>query len=135
MKISIEKLPLMKGKELIEAADKLGIRVACNKERTALKEKKTAVIERITAEIEKIKAQVEEAEKAAKAKEEAEKKAPKKKERKIYEFNGKAQTMSAWAKELNMPLYVLWDRIVYYNWPLEKALTTPLQKRKKRKTK
>jgi hypothetical protein len=39
----------MKGADLIRVADGLGIKVACNKARTALKESKQAVIDRIIA--------------------------------------------------------------------------------------
>ena len=44
-----EKLESMKGKELIEYADKLGVKVDCNKTRTQLKESKKNVIDRILA--------------------------------------------------------------------------------------
>ena len=42
-----EKLESMKGSELIEYADKLGVKVSCNKERTSLKESKAKVIDKI----------------------------------------------------------------------------------------
>lgn len=45
--MSREKLESMKGSELIAYADKLGVKVSCNKERTGLKESKSKVIERI----------------------------------------------------------------------------------------
>jgi predicted RNase H-like nuclease (RuvC/YqgF family) len=44
-----DKLYSMTGRTLIMRADELGIKVACNKTRTALKEAKSAVIERILA--------------------------------------------------------------------------------------
>lgn len=44
-----DKLMTMKGADLIRVADNLGIKVACNKARTALKESKQAVIDRIIA--------------------------------------------------------------------------------------
>ena len=42
-----EKLESMKGAELIAYADKLGVKVSCNKERTSLKESKAKVIDKI----------------------------------------------------------------------------------------
>lgn len=44
-----EKLEYMKGSELISYADKLGVKVSCNKERTSLKESKAKVIAKIVA--------------------------------------------------------------------------------------
>ena len=45
--MSREKLESMKGAELIAYADKLGVKVSCNKERTSLKESKAKVIDKI----------------------------------------------------------------------------------------
>lgn len=42
-----EKLESMKGSELIAYADKLGVKLNCNKERTGLKESKAKVIDKI----------------------------------------------------------------------------------------
>lgn len=42
-------LESMKGAELIAYADKLGVKVSCNKERTSLKESKSKVIDKIVA--------------------------------------------------------------------------------------
>ena len=42
-------LESMKGAELIAYADKLGVKVSCNKERTSLKESKAKVIDKIVA--------------------------------------------------------------------------------------
>lgn len=44
-----EKLESMKGSELIAYADKLGVKVSCNKARTSLKESKAKVIDKIVA--------------------------------------------------------------------------------------
>lgn len=44
-----EKLESMKGSELIAYADKLGVKVSCNKERTSLKESKAKAIDKIVA--------------------------------------------------------------------------------------
>ena len=100
MKIRIEELGTLSGKELIAIADRLKIRVACNKERTALKEKKSAVIERITAEVLKIKAQLKEAEKAAEAEKSVKQKAEKK-ERTPMTAEERKVKRSAYRKERN----------------------------------
>ena len=42
-----EKLESMKGSELIAYAEKLGVKVSCNKERTSLKESKAKVVDKI----------------------------------------------------------------------------------------
>lgn len=156
--IKIDELGTLSGRELIAIADKLKIRVACNKERTALKEKKSAIVERITAEVMKIKAQVEEAEKAAKAEAEKAEKAElatmtdeERKERRrqkdkerieankektkdlresgLYEFNGKSQSLKDWSKELEIPITTLYGRIHYRNYSIEKAFTMKAKKR------
>lgn len=101
MTIKMNELPTMSGRELIAIADKMKIKVACNKERTALKEKKTAVVERITAEVLKIKAQLEEAEKAQKAKAEAEKAEAEKKERTPMTAEERKAKRSAYRRERN----------------------------------
>ena len=44
-----EKLESMKGSELIAYADKLGVKLTCNKERTGLKESKSKAIDKIIA--------------------------------------------------------------------------------------
>ena len=44
----------------------------------------------------------------------------------LITFNEKTQTISAWAKELGFADETLRSRITKYNWPIEKALTTPL---------
>ncbi len=43
-------------------------------------------------------------------------------------FNGKTQCVTAWAEELNMPRYILSDRLNKHGWPIEKALTQPVRK-------
>ena len=47
--MSREKLESMKGSELIAYADKLGVKVSCNKARTGLKESKAKAIDKIVA--------------------------------------------------------------------------------------
>lgn len=46
-------------------------------------------------------------------------------------FNGKTQTIKEWAVELEIPWPTLYDRVNRNHWPIEKALTTPLRKRRK----
>lgn len=41
------------------------------------------------------------------------------------EFNNKIQSMAEWAKEFNIPYYVLKGRINRYGWSIEDALTIP----------
>lgn len=45
-------------------------------------------------------------------------------------FNGKTQTISQWATEVDLPYSVLKGRINKYNWSVEDALTTPVKERK-----
>lgn len=45
-------------------------------------------------------------------------------------YNGKTQCVAAWAEEYNIPYKTLWARLYIYNWPIEKALTTPIRKSK-----
>lgn len=48
----------------------------------------------------------------------------------LIEYNGKTQSLSAWAKELDMPGQTLYARLRISNWPVEKAFTTPTRKKK-----
>lgn len=43
----------------------------------------------------------------------------------LYTYNGKTQTISQWADEYNINYEKLRQRLVYRNWTIEKALTTP----------
>lgn len=155
-----DKLYSMRGTELIAVADKLGVKVACNKTRTALKEAKSAVVERILAaenewekpydqkyeeEKEKQKKSDIEAEKAMnKSKDKFKDKPENKSEDKskdtppekkspgrgaLLEFEGRAQNICAWAKELGISANTLYGRIYKMNWSIEKAFTTPTRKR------
>lgn len=45
--------------------------------------------------------------------------------------NGKTQCLAVWAEELNINYNTLCSRIFTYNWPVEKALTTPVKKKGK----
>ncbi|KKL65363.1 hypothetical protein LCGC14_2155710, partial [marine sediment metagenome] len=46
-------------------------------------------------------------------------------------YNGKTQCLSAWAEDFNIHERTLHNRIFTLNWSIEKALTTPVQKRRK----
>lgn len=41
----------------------------------------------------------------------------------LITFNGKSQTLAAWAKELGRPQPVLYSRLYKLGWPVEKAFT------------
>lgn len=49
------------------------------------------------------------------------------------EFNGKMQSIKAWAEELEMPWPTLYDRINRNGWTIEEALTIPLGGRRKKR--
>lgn len=51
---------------------------------------------------------------------------------KEIEFNGKTQSLKAWAEELEMPWPTLYDRINRNGWTIEEALTIPLGGRRKK---
>lgn len=59
----------------------------------------------------------------------AEKKSKRKED--LIEYNGKTQSLSAWAKELGMPGQTLYARLRISNWPVEKAFTTPSRRKNK----
>lgn len=42
----------------------------------------------------------------------------------VFEFNGKKQCMQDWANDLGITASLLWSRINFLKWPLERALTT-----------
>ena len=44
------------------------------------------------------------------------------------EFNGKSQCLADWATELNIIYGTLWDRLKQ-GWSIERALTTPVNKK------
>ena len=78
-----------------------------------------------TEEIEEIKEEVEE----------SEHKEVKRPSLKINEitFEGKTQSLRAWAEELEMPWPTLYDRINRNGWAIEEALTIPLGGRRQRR--
>jgi hypothetical protein len=49
----------------------------------------------------------------------------------IITFNGETKTVAQWATYLNIPRYILYNRINNYGWTDERALTTPVGERKK----
>lgn len=57
-------------------------------------------------------------------------KKPSNKKQDLIEYNGKTQSLSAWARELNMPGQTLYARLRISNWPVEKAFTTPSRRKK-----
>lgn len=64
-------------------------------------------------------------------KNEAQKDTPKKRNKREYTYEGKTQNLSAWAKELNMPVQTLYNRLIMKNWPVERAFTEPVKRGKK----
>ena len=48
----------------------------------------------------------------------------------FIEFNGKNQSMSYWAKEINIPYQTLKSRINSMGWEIERALTAPVNKKR-----
>lgn len=50
-----------------------------------------------------------------------------KRNNKLITFNGRTQCMSAWAEEYNINTRTLYARLHKLNWPIEKALTTPVR--------
>ena len=148
-----DQLFAMSGATLIMLADKLGVKIKCNRTRTSLKEAKQAVIERIlaaeNASVEQVapdnqennpeeEKQEKPAEPSKPEKPEANKEenkpsnALKKSGRNAQlEFNGRAQNICAWAKELGISANTLYGRIYKMNWPIEKAFTTPSSRQAK----
>ncbi len=49
---------------------------------------------------------------------------------KLYTYNNKSRSLLNWSKETGIKKETLRSRIKMYNWPLEKALTTPLRNKK-----
>lgn len=50
---------------------------------------------------------------------------------KIVKYAGKSQTISEWADEIGMNYQTLYDRIIHYDWTIEKALTKPVRTKSK----
>ena len=51
----------------------------------------------------------------------------------ILEFEGRTQSLRAWAKEKNWRYLALYRRIFDYKWSVERALTEPLQNGRRKK--
>ena len=148
-----DQLFAMNGATLIMLADKLGVKIKCNRTRTSLKEAKQAVIERILAAENASAEQVApdnqenspEEEKQEKPAEPSKSEKPEanKEENKPsnalkksgrnaqLEFNGRAQNICAWAKELGISANTLYGRIYKMGWSVEKAFTTPSSRQAK----
>lgn len=47
--------------------------------------------------------------------------APKKKQKRLITYNGKTQTLTAWARELGIRHQTLYNRIVMKGWDVERA--------------
>lgn len=150
-----DKLYSMTGKTLIMKADELGVKVNCNKARTALKEAKSAVIERILAvenAAEEIEARVAcgetidsamqtvieehqtESEEVSEEPKEKPKARNKKPNLKLTEltYNGETKSIREWAEELKMPWPTLYDRVNRNGWTVEEAIEIPLGGRRSR---
>lgn len=54
-----------------------------------------------------------------------------KRNNRLITYKGKTQCLIEWAEEYNINYDTLWCRIYKYGWPIEKALTTPVKKRRK----
>lgn len=52
----------------------------------------------------------------------------------LYECNGQAKTIGKWASELKCSIQVLYNRIYLLDWPIEKALSTPVKSMHKGKS-
>lgn len=148
-----DQLFAMNGATLIMLADKLDVKIKCNRTRTSLKEAKQAVIKRILAAENASAEQVApdnqennpEEEKQEKPAEPSKPEKPEanKEENKSsnalkksgrnaqLEFNGRAQNICAWAKELGISANTLYGRIYKLGWPVEKAFTTPSSRQAK----
>ena len=148
-----DQLFAMNGTTLIMLADKLGVKIKCNRTRTSLKEAKQAVIERILAAENTLSEQAapdnqennSEEEKQEKPAEPSRPEKPKvnKEENKSsnalkksgrnaqLEFDGRAQNICAWAKELGISANTLYGRIYKMGWSVEKAFTTPSSRQAK----
>lgn len=131
MNIREEALRAMKGPELIKEADKLGVKVKCDKARTKLVEKKSDLVDRILA------FEAEQQKEVIPPNTLVETPAPENivvnviedivptpKRGALIEWNGKAQNICAWADELGISANTLYGRLYKLGWTVEKAFTT-----------
>lgn len=131
----------MKGPQLIQEADKLGVKVKCNKDRNKLVEAKAALVDRILAFEAEIMKHIEEVAEQETAEQEAEEQAiqeaeeetkaiyaenivPTPKRGALIEWNGKAQNICKWAEELGISANTLYGRLYKLGWTVDKAFTT-----------
>lgn len=49
-----------------------------------------------------------------------------------FTYNGKTQNLSEWCKELNLPYFRTWQRIVQYGYSFESAISSPKNKHEKK---
>ena len=119
----------MKGPQLIKEADKLGVKVKCNKDRNKLVEAKAALVDRILAfEAEQIEVIPPNTlvETPAPDKIEInviEDMVPTPKRGALIEWNGKAQNICKWAEELGISANTLYGRLYKLGWTVDKAFT------------
>lgn len=128
-----QELREMKGLELIKEADKLGVKVKCNKDRSKLVEAKTFLVDRILA----FEAEQQKQEKVIPLNASVETQAPKEitvtviedivptpKRGALIEWDGKSQNICKWAEELSISANTLYGRIYKLGWTIERAFTT-----------
>lgn len=125
-----ETLRAMKGPELIKEADKLGVKVKCNKDRNKLVEAKAALVDRILAfEAEQQKevippnTLVETPAPENVVVNVIEDVVPTPKRGALIEWNGKSQNICAWAEELGISANTLYGRLYKLGWTVDKAFT------------
>ena len=112
-----DRLWTMKGCDLIVVADRLGVKVSCNKARTQLKESKENAIKKILA------AENKEADPSSVESKPStsETDLSTNKRGALITYNGKSQNLCAWAKELGISANTLYGRLYKFKWPVEKA--------------
>lgn len=130
-----ERLISMTGEMLIAEADKLGIKVKCNRTRTQLKEAKAGVADRILAATQTSEKPVEsnapkmmpmpgsdmDPEKGRERGRAQSVNTAKPKRGQLIEYDGRSQNICAWAKELGISANTLYGRLYRLGWPVEKA--------------
>lgn len=140
-----EELMTKKGAELIKIADSYGLTINTNKERTQLKAAKAAVVAAIVEHEARNEALKKVAQKSKKPGQRAQKMTDEEKKAKraeryaakkakreaimkdrcakteLFEYNGKAQTLTEWSKELDIQRKTLYRRIYYFGWTVERA--------------
>lgn len=124
-----QELREMKGPQLIKEADKLGVKVKCNKDRNKLVEAKAALVDRILAfEAEQVEVIPPNTLVETPAPETIEINViedvvPTPKRGALIEWNGKAQNICKWAEELGISANTLYGRLYKLGWTVDKAFT------------